>query len=178
MSVANHEAQSWRLSAGTRRSQRLLVFVPLLALGGGAALAWSGHLRVAQFLWAAGTAPVLLALMISAALSLSRGAIGLDIIAALAMGSALVGGEYLAGIVVALMYAGGQALEAYAQGSAEREMTALLGRVARTAERRAGNRLESVAIEDIKPGDVLLIRAGEAVPVDGVVTGTAFGPAR
>src|SRR6478735_8082052 len=108
MSVANHEAQSWRLSAGTRRSQRLLVLVPLLALGGGAALAWSGHLRVAQFLWAAGTAPVLLALMISAALSLSRGAIGLDIIAALAMGSALVGG----------------------------------------------------------------IRAGEAVPVDGVVTGT------
>jgi hypothetical protein len=67
MSVANHEAQSWRVSAGTRRSQRLLVFVPLLALGGGAALAWSGHLRVAQFLWAAGTAPVLLALMISAA---------------------------------------------------------------------------------------------------------------
>jgi heavy metal translocating P-type ATPase len=173
MSVANHEAQTWRLSAGTRRSQRLLVFVPLLALGGGAALAWSGHLRVAQFLWAAGTAPVLLALMISAALSLSRGAIGLDIIAALAMGSALVGGEYLAGIVVALMYAGGQALEAYAQGSAEREMTALLGRVARTAERRAGNRLESVAIEDIKPGDVLLIRAGEAVPVDGLITGTA-----
>jgi cation transport ATPase len=52
-------------------------------------------------------------------------------------------------------------------------MTALLGRVARTAERRTGNRLESVAIEDIKPGDVLLIRAGEAVPVDGLITGTA-----
>src|SRR3954452_1961892 len=123
MSITKQLARSWSASWIARSSERLLVFVPLLAILAGAAFAWSGNLRAAQGLWAAGTTPVLLALLISAVFSLSRGGIGLDIIAALAMGSALVGGEYLAGIVVALMYAGGRALEAYAQASAEREMT-------------------------------------------------------
>src|SRR3954466_7531110 len=118
MSITKQLARPWSAARIARSSERLLVFVPLLALGLGAALAWSGHWRAAQSVWAAGIIPVLLTLVIGAAFSLSRGAIGLDIIAALAMGSALVGGEYLAGVVVALMYAGGQALEAYAQGSA------------------------------------------------------------
>ena len=51
----------------------------------------------------------------------------------MAMAGALAVGETLAGIVVALMYSGGQLLEDYAAGRARREMTALLGRVPKTA---------------------------------------------
>jgi P-type E1-E2 ATPase len=50
-------------------------------------------------------------------------------------------------------------------------MNALLGRVARTAQLRRADRLETVPIEEIQPGDRLLIRTGEAIPVDGFVTG-------
>ena len=150
---------------------RYLVIFPALALVVGGALYLSGQDHLGGLVWAAGIAPVLLSLVAASAASLWRGEVGLDFIAALAMGGALAGGEYLAGIVVAMMFAGGEALESYAQGSAQREMQALLGRVARTAQRRRDDRLETVAIEDIAPGDRLMIRSGEAIPVDGIVRG-------
>jgi heavy metal translocating P-type ATPase len=111
-------------------------------------------------------------LLVQIAVSLRRGDVGLDVVAALSMSAALLFGEPLAGNVVALMYAGGQLLEGFAQGRARREMTALLGRVAHTAMRFGESGLEAVAIESIKPGDRLLIREGEVLPVDGRVAGS------
>ncbi len=67
------------------------------------------------------------------------------------------------------MYAGGQYLESFAERAARREMTALLSRVPRTAIRHRDGRLEEVALELIAPGDRLLIRRGDVVPVDGTV---------
>ena len=67
------------------------------------------------------------------------------------------------------MYAGGQYLESYAERAARREMTALLSRVPRTAIRHRDGRLEEVALELIVPGDRLLVRHGDVVPVDGTV---------
>ncbi len=115
------------------------------------------------------TLPVLAALIVEIVISLRRGNVGLDIVAALSMTAALGFGEPLAGNVVALMYAGGQLLENFAEGRARREMSALLGRVARTAMRRSGDRLEEVPIEAIAIGDHILIRKGEVVPVDGML---------
>ena len=115
------------------------------------------------------TLPVLAALIVDIVISLRRGNVGLDIVAALSMTAALGFGEPLAGNVVALMYAGGQLLETFAEGRARREMSALLGRVARTAMRRSGDGLEEVPIEAIAIGDHILIRKGEVVPVDGVL---------
>ena len=125
--------------------------------------AWSG------WIWAAFTVPVLLALLAEIVTSLSRGNVGLDIVAALSMTAALIFGEELAAVVVALMYAGGQYLESFAERRARREMTALLGRVPRSAIRHRDGRLENIEIEEIAPGDRLLIRRGDVIPVDGTV---------
>jgi heavy metal translocating P-type ATPase len=124
---------------------------------------------VATWIFITGIVPVLLALLWSIVKSLRRGEYGLDIIAALSMSGALLAGEALAGVVVALMYSGGLLLEDYAQGKAMREMTALLGRVARTAQVYRNGGLVETAIEVLVPGDRLLIRAGEVVPADGTV---------
>jgi cation transport ATPase len=105
------------------------------------------------------------------ALSLRRGEFGLDVIAALAMAGALVLGEHLAGIIVALMYTGGEALEDFAQRRARRDITALLNRVPQRATRYADGHLEEVDLNTLTPGDRLLIRRGEVVPVDGRVVG-------
>lgn len=150
----------------------LLVVVAVAGLAGGAVATLLGAPTAATF-WSAGTLPVLAALAVEIALSLRRGEVGLDIVAALSMTAALAFGEALAGNVVALMYAGGGALERFAEGRARREMTALLGRVSRTAMRHAGGAVEEVAIERILPGDRLLVRRGEVVPVDGVVAAGA-----
>ncbi len=119
--------------------------------------------------WALATLPVLVALLIEIVVSLRRGDVGLDIVAALSMTGALAFGEYLAAVVVALMYAGGQYLESFAERRANREMTALLARVPRVAIRHRNGRLEEVGLEAIAPGDCLLVRQGDVVPVDGLV---------
>jgi heavy metal translocating P-type ATPase len=122
---------------------------------------------LASAIWFAATLPPLAALLIQMVTSLRRGDIGLDAIAALSMTSALIFGETLAANVVALMYAGGQLLEAFADNRARRELTTLVNRVAHTAMRYAGHDLAEVATSVIKPGDRLLIRHGEVIPVDG-----------
>ena len=124
---------------------------------------WSG------WVWAAFTVPVLLALLVEIVASLSRGNVGLDIVAALSMTAAIIFGEELAAVVVALMYAGGQYLEDFAENRARREMTALLGHVPHTAVRHRDGQLENILIEAIVPGDRLLIRRGDVIPVDGTV---------
>src|SRR6185436_10379735 len=98
-----------------------------------------------------------------------RGDVGLDIVAALSMAAALAFGEYLAAAVVALMYAGGQYLESFAERHARREMTLLLSRTPQTAVRNRGGVLEEVQLAIIEPGDRLLVRRGDVVPVDGEV---------
>ncbi|WP_051094423.1 heavy metal translocating P-type ATPase [Kaistia granuli] len=143
-----------------------------VALGGlvaGLLLYLVGGRGSAEFVWGFATLPVLLSLLVQIVTSLRRGDAGLDIIAALSMSAALAFGESLAGNVVALMYAGGQYLENYAEGRARREMTALLGRVARTVMRHGSGGLEEVPIETVVQGDTLLIRQGEVLPVDGTI---------
>ena len=129
----------------------------------------AGRDAEAAAVWAAVTLPVLLALLVEIVTSLRRGEIGLDIVAGLSMAAALIFGENLAAAIVALMYAGGQYLEIYAERTARREMTALLSRVPRTAIRHHEGQLEEIAVDVVSPGDRLLIRRGDVVPVDGTV---------
>ncbi|MGL5115111.1 MAG: heavy metal translocating P-type ATPase [Beijerinckiaceae bacterium] len=158
----------------TSRGRRVaLAVVPATALAFGLAAMAVNRGDIADWAFAAGIIPVLVALLVSIARSLSRGEFGLDIIAALSMSAALLANEAMAGVVVALMYTGGQLLEDYAQGRAQREMTALLGRVARTAQVYRGKGLAETPIEQLVPGDRLLVRASEIVPADGLVHGGA-----
>lgn len=149
--------------------RRLLLPGLLLALTGGGLAFASGWDILAQRLWAGATALVLALLVFHILSSLKRGEFGLDLIAALAMGTALLFGENLAGAIVALMFTGGEALEAFAQRRAAREMSALLSRLPRSAARYEEGRLTEVPLEALRPGDRLLVRRGEVVPVDGTV---------
>jgi len=147
----------------------LLVVLPAFGLAFGFAVSLLGQAAWQDRVWALFTIPVLIVLVYDIVTSLRRGEVGLDIVAALSMVAALVVGEELAAIVVALMYAGGQFLETFAERHARSEMTALLARVPRTAIRHRDGELEEVALDLIAPGDRLLIRQGDVVPVDGVV---------
>lgn len=152
-----------------RRLRPILVAVPAAGLLAGMMARASDAALWADWMWALATVPVLAALLVEIVTSLRRGDVGLDIVAALSMTGALLFGENLAAVVVALMYAGGQYLENFAEGRARREMTALLSRVPRTALRYVDGRLEEIALAAVMPGDRLLIRRGDVVPVDGTV---------
>jgi cation transport ATPase len=162
----------------TTRTDRLKTALLLIAATGliaGLAVHVSGRPDVASLVWIAGVVPALAALVVEIIRSLRSGEVGLDIVAALSMSAALVFGESLAAAVVAVMYSGGTFLEAFAEGRARRSMRDLLSRVPRTATRHRNGGLEEVPLDDIAPGDRLLIRQGDVVPVDGTVASeTAF----
>ena len=146
-----------------------LVAVPAAGLILGFAFLSFGRDTWSGWIWASSAAPVLLVLVLQIVTSLRRGDVGLDLVAALSMAAALAFGEYLAAAVVALMYAGGQYLESFAERHARREMTLLLSRTPRTAVRNRGGVLEEIELATIEPGDRLLVRRGDVVPVDGEV---------
>ena len=150
-------------------SRRLLALASLGALAAGALLHLLGQPSAGSAVWAAATAAILLPLVVSVVRSLLRGDVGVDAIALVAIVSALALGQYLAGAVVALMLAGGNALEEYATRRAGRELAGLLERMPRIAHRRRGWAIEEVAVDDLGVGDVVVVRAGEVVPVDGIV---------
>ena len=146
-----------------------LLALAITGLVSGLGLALAGLPSAATIAFGAGVVPVLAALIVEVFRGLSKGEAGLDIVAALSMSAALYFGESLAAAVVAVMYSGGTFLESFAEGRARHEMSELLSRVPRTATRYQNGALEEVALDAIQPGDLLLIRQGDAVPVDGEV---------
>ena len=152
-------------------SSRALAGLSLAAIAAGAALALVGATDGARLVWGAAVAVALAALSWSVARRLARGDLGVDVIALLAMAGALALGQQLAGAVIALMLAGGDALEEAAGRRARRELTGLLERAPRIAHRRRDDLLEEVTVDALVPGDVVVVRPGEVVPVDGLVAG-------
>ncbi len=133
-------------------------------------VAWSlRRSDVAQWFWAAGTVPVVLALLFSMLRDFLAGRVGVDAIALVSMSGALVLGQTLAGNVVAIMYAGGNLLEDFAVARAERDLRSLIDRAPRVAHRRRDSAVEDIPIEQVAVGDEILVRAGEVVPVDGII---------
>jgi len=155
------------------RMKTILLTVAALGLIAGLGLLFVGRPVQASLVWTVGVVPILVALIVEIVRSLLKGEVGLDIVAALSMSAALLFGETLAAAVVAVMYSGGTFLESFAEGRARREMSDLLSRVPRTATRHNDGALDEVPLDDIAPGDLLLIRQGDIAPVDGTVESTS-----
>ena len=149
--------------------RRALIVVALLGLAAGLVAYTSGKSLLAHWIWGAATVPVVIALAVSISRDLLQGRMGVDAIAFLSMTAALALGQSLAGIVVAIMYAGGTVLEDFAVARAERSLKSLVDRAPRTAH-RVDQSLEDVPVDEVKIGDAILVRAGEIIPVDGLVT--------
>ena len=156
------------MSETVLRRTLLIIAVLGLALGLGV---WRYGIDIASpdMIWAAATLPVVAALAISILRDFWIGRIGVDAIALVSMSAALLLGQALAAVVVAIMYAGGTVLEDMARGRAERNLRALTDRAPRVAHRKSAHGTETVAIDQVAVGDELLVRAGELLPVDGIL---------
>ncbi len=141
--------------------------VSVLTLLAGGVLHLRGLPELAAWLWLSGSGLVLAEALIDTSMAILRREVGLDLIALLSIGGAIILHEYFTGAVIAVMFASGRTLEQYAENRARLEMSALLDRAPRFANRYDGKVLEQVPLEAIQPGDRILVRAGEIVPIDG-----------
>jgi heavy metal translocating P-type ATPase len=153
-----------------RFARRTLAVAALLGLAFGGTAFLAGYPATAGWMWTAATIPVVIALAFSIVRDFTAGRMGVDAIALLAMAGALLLQQPLAAIVVAIMYTGGTVLEDYAVSRAERNLKTLVDRAPRLAHRRVDGTITDVDIHDVKVGDAILIRAGEIIPVDGLIT--------
>ncbi len=161
-----HGAWAW---LGRRSAVVLLVVtVSGLAVGGLARLAGAGG--VSDVAWLAAAACGLGYALWSAADSVRRGRVSVDVIALLALAGAMAVRELLAAAVISVMLTSGRSLEAWAAERARHDLNALLARAPRTAKRYRGGSLETVSLEEIAVGDLLLVAPGDVLPVDGTVT--------
>ena len=152
-----------------RLFRRALILLALIALAVGLAAQAMGQASIANWVWTIGTIPVILALGLTMVRDLMAGRLGVDAVAFLSMTAALALGAALAAIVVAVMYAGGNVLEDFAVARAERDLKSLVDRAPRVAHWRDGSSVEDIPVEAVRVGNILLVRAGEIVPADGVV---------
>ena len=158
-----------------RRAALVLLAVTVSGLAAGALARLAGAGAVADAAWLATAACGLGYALWSAADSFRRGRIGVDVIALLALAGAVAVRELLAAAVISVMLTTGRFLEAWAAARARHDLNALLARAPRTARRYRGGSLETVPLEVIAVGDVLLVAPGDVLPVDGIVTSGAAG---
>ncbi len=105
---------------------------------------------------------------------LLHGHFGLDVLAVTAITATVLVGDHWAALIVVLMLTGGVALEDYANARAHREISALLARAPRFAHRiTVDGAAEEIPIDEVSVGDLVLVRPGEVVPVDGLLEGDA-----
>lgn len=97
--------------------------------------------------------------------------IGAEIFITIAVIVFVLGKEYLAGSVVLMIILIAEYIASASAEKARNSIKELIGSVPKTAIVKKDGKEEIVQISDLKIGDIILVKAGEKIPVDGKVTG-------
>jgi heavy metal translocating P-type ATPase len=157
----------------TRYLDRVWLVCSIVGITIGGAMWIAGAHDAAKVAWAVTTVIGGIPLVVDVVRSIARREPSVDFIALLAIIVSLWLHEYLAGAVIALMLSTGQALESYADRRAHRELSSLLERAPQLVHRYEDGELRTRPIDQVVLGDLLFVKTGEVVPVDGVLEGDA-----
>lgn len=95
--------------------------------------------------------------------------IGTEIFVTIATIIAMIGGEYVAGAILMVIILIAELIAELNTERARASIKALIGAVPETAHVRRPGGDVTISIAAVKAGDVVLVRAGEKIPVDGIV---------
>lgn len=94
---------------------------------------------------------------------------GADIIAAIAIVTSLLLHEYVAGSIIIIMLSGGRALEDYALRNASDALKKLAELAPSIAHLVKKDDIVDLKVDQVREKDILLVKPGELIPVDGVI---------
>lgn len=147
-------------------------------------VALAGGLTLASYLWdrgeevqsSWGVALALTALVLSglpilwgAYKGLSQRQVNVDELVSLAIIACLIEGEFLTAAVVSFVMVFGAMLEEATSNSARKAVESLVSISPDTATVVTEGKMQTVPVAEVKVGDLLLVKPGERIPVDGVV---------
>jgi Cd2+/Zn2+-exporting ATPase len=124
--------------------------------------------------------PILIAAMAFGLYSLVKTAVldiikerktGTELFITIAVIISVLGKEYLAGAVVLMIILIAEYIASASTEKARASIKELIGSVPKTAIVKKDNQESVVQITDLKIGDIVLVKAGEKIPVDGKVIG-------
>ena len=166
--AATHGAAPGLLALMTR--ERWIEVMRIVATGVVALLFWQGWVPI-QVLWAA-VAVGLYPLVKTGLLDLFRERkVGTEIFVTVATLVAVFGGETVAGAVLMVIILIAEFIAELNTDRARASIKALIGSVPQMALVRSANGEKTVGLGELKVGDVVLVRPGEKIPVDGRVVG-------
>lgn len=125
--------------------------------------------RLAHYIIIVLSAIIVLDMGIKMVKTIMSGSYGIDILAITAIVTCLLIGEFWAAYVIMLMLCGGEALENYADRRARRELSALIRRRPTIAHIVKCEQIKDITLDKVKVNDILLIKPGEVVPIDGIL---------
>ena len=97
--------------------------------------------------------------------------IGTEIFVTVATVVAIIGGEYIAASVLMTIILIAEFIAELNTERARVSIKALIGSIPTTAHVRSAGIVRTVPIGELKIGDIVLVRAGEKIPVDGTIVG-------
>jgi Zn2+/Cd2+-exporting ATPase len=153
-----------------RRNAKLIITVAaaLLILAAYA----SGELKQTQlssYLWIVASLVGGFEIAKSAVTQLRYKVLGIQALVTIAAIGALLIGEYWEAAVVVFLFEFGGYLEALTIDRTRNALRALMSLAPTTASVRRGNDIVVVAPDDVLPGEIVVVKAGEKIPVDGLV---------
>ena len=107
--------------------------------------------------------------------SLFKGKFDTDVLMLAAATGAAILGEWQEGAFLLFLFALGHAGEQYALDRARNAVNALGALMPQTAQVRRGGQITELPIAHVQIGDVVVVRPGDRVPVDGTITSGASG---
>lgn len=158
------------MKLSTRQVNWSLFVISLISLSSGFLVPFLGYLNLQSLIWAIGGLAGLIPATKWVIDEFKNKNMGSDILAVLALLGTLLTNEMMAAAIISLMLATGRVLESWAEGQAERQLHSLLERMPRVAHiLLEDGSLKTINADDVKVGDILVVRSGEIVPVDGML---------
>ncbi|BBW97146.1 heavy metal translocating P-type ATPase [Geobacillus icigianus] len=154
-----------------KENRNVLVSAVLLLIGIVADAADSAGMAVAMYLAAIALGGY--SLFWTGLRNLARWQLDMNTLMTIAILGAAAIGEWQEGAVVVILFAISEALERYSMDRARRSIVSLLEMAPAQATIRRGAEEVTVPVEDVRLGEVMIVKPGAKIPLDGVVVNGA-----